>query len=644
MSIAVIFGTLLVGVPLAVGLVGLLLPPGDGDRSRRRAAAALGIAGAAISLAVTVFLVLVATVFPRHSANDPIEFSHRWVRIGDLDITFGFSAGAAALYVALAVTIVALAVQVYSVAYLHDDPRYAPYAAQVSLFTGAMLLVVTANDLVLLLVGWEVMGACSYLLIGHDRRLPEAPRAAVKAFLVTRVGDVGFLLGIAILGVSAGTFQISEVLAHDYSPGTLTAALVLLLAGVAGKSAQFPLHTWLPDAMAGPTPISALIHAATMVAAGVYVVFRLYPLFDRSPAALAVLGVMAAITLLLGALSATAQDDIKRVLAWSTVSQIGYMTGALAVGSPGAALFHLLTHAAFKALLFLAAGAVIHAVGTNLMSRMGGLRRHMPVTFWSTAIGLGALAGLPPLAGFWSKENVLVAAAHATDGGGATPVWVAWLVWIAALIGVAVTAWYATRLLLRTFFGVARAGEDDWSIGFDDARYDRGSARPHDPPRAMRWPVILLAVPAALLGLVAYLPAFRSALELAGPHLDVAVLLPLALLVLGAGSSWWLWHAAPGTDPAVVFGRARPVFAAGFHLDAVQERLVVRPVRALAGLLKTVDERVVDAAVEGTGTTTTRLGTLAAAAHRAALPRAAVAVFAGALLLGVVAAWWGAAS
>ena len=356
---------LLPGIPVLLGLIGLLLPPGDGGRDRRRAAGALGIAGAAIALALTVYLLVIA----------PVEASTSWVDLGGIEVTFGFSAGTVALYVALAVTVVALAVQVYSIAYLHDDHRYAPYAAQISLFTGAMLLVVTSGDLILLLVGWEVMGICSYLLIGHDRRLPEAPRAAVKAFLVTRVGDVGFLLGIAVLGVSAGTFRISEVLTHEYHPGTLTAALVLILAGVAGKSAQFPLHTWLPDAMAGPTPISALIHAATMVAAGVYVVFRLYPLFTQSPAALAVLGVMGAVTLLLGALSATAQDDIKRVLAWSTVSQIGYMIGALAVGSPAAALFHLLTHAAFKALLFLAAGAVIHAVGTNAMSRMGGAAR-----------------------------------------------------------------------------------------------------------------------------------------------------------------------------------------------------------------------------------------------------------------------------
>jgi NADH-quinone oxidoreductase subunit L len=632
--IAQVFGTALFGVPVVLGLLGLLLPAGSGGRSTRRRAATLGIAGAALALADAIFLLV--------AAADPIEYAVVVARFGDLPITFGVSLGPAALYVALAVTVVALCVQVYSVGYLHDDPRYAPYAAQVSIFTGAMLLVVSADDLIMLLVGWEVMGVCSYLLIGHDRRLPEAPRAAVKAFLVTRVGDVGFLLGIALLGISAGSFEISAVLAS--SPTHLTVALLLILAGVAGKSAQFPLHTWLPDAMAGPTPISALIHAATMVAAGVYVVFRLFPLFARSPAALAVLGVMAAVTLLLGALSATAQDDLKRVLAWSTVSQIGYMTGALAVGAPAAALFHLLTHAAFKALLFLAAGAVIHAVGTNLMSRMGGLRTHLPATFWAFVIGLGALAGLPPLSGFWSKENVLVAAAHATEGGGPAPAWVGWVVWLAGLLGVAITAWYATRLLLRTFYGHDRSRTEQWHVGFDDARYERGHGAPHDPPKLLLRPVQALAVPAALLGLAAFLPGFRSALELEPPHLEISIVLPLLLLALGAGSAWWLWHTAPGTDPAQALGRLRPLFADGFRLDDMQDRLVVRPVRALATALRVVDERVVDAAVEGTGTSTTRLGVVLANAHRAALPRAAVAVFAGALVLGVVAAIYGAAS
>ena len=627
-------GLLIPGVPLLLGLLGLLLRPGDD--APRRPAAAVGIAGAAGSLLVTFLLLF--------RADQPIEFNKRWVSIGGLDITLGFSAGMAALYVALAVCVVALFVQIYSVAYLHDDPRYPPYAAQVSLFTGAMLLVVTSGDLIGVLVGWEVMGACSYLLIGHDRRLPEAPAAALKAFLVTRVGDVGFLLGVALLVVDAGTSRITAVLAHDYSTGTLTAALLLVLAGVAGKSAQFPLHTWLPDAMAGPTPISALIHAATMVAAGVYLVFRLYPLFTRSPAALAVLGVMAALTILIGALSATAQDDLKRVLAWSTVSQIGYMTGALAVGSPAAALFHLLTHAAFKALLFLAAGAVIHAVGTNYLSRMGGLREHMPVTFWSFVVGLGALAGLPPLAGFWSKENVLAEAAHATEaGGGPAPVWVGWLVWLAALFAVFVTAWYSTRLLLRAFFGTSRAyGPDgpDWAIGFEDARYTPPPV-PHDPPGLMRWPILLLAVLSAVLGLAAYAPGFRSALELDEPHLDVAIVLPLVLLAAGVGAAWWLWRAVPGADPAAALGPARAFLAAGFRLDDVQNLLVVRPARALARLVTATDEHVVDAAVEGTGTTTTRLGGVLTTMHRVSLPTAAVFLFLGVLVLGVVALWSG---
>jgi NADH-quinone oxidoreductase subunit L len=627
------FGWLIPGAPLLLGLIGLVLK--SGDHGPRRLAAGLGIAGAALSLAVTTELLLGATM--------PLESRTHWVSIGSIDVTLGFSAGLAALYVALAVGVVALFVQIYSVAYLHDDPRYAPYAAQVGLFTGAMLLVVTSGDLIGMLVGWEVMGACSYLLIGHDRRLPEAPAAAVKAFVVTRVGDVGFLLGIALLAVDAGTTRISTVLTHDYDGATLTAALILVLAGVAGKSAQFPLHTWLPDAMAGPTPISALIHAATMVAAGVYVVFRLYPLYEQSPAALAVLGVAASITILLGALSATAQDDMKRVLAWSTVSQIGYMTGALAVGSPAAALFHLLTHAAFKALLFLAAGAVIHAVGTNYLSRMGGLREHMPVTFWSFVVGLGALAGLPPLAGFWSKENVLAAAAHATDGGGPAPVWVAWLVWVAALFAVAITAWYATRLLLRAFFGLSREhGPDgpDWEVGFDDARYAQPRI-PHDPPGPMRWPIMLLAVPAALLGLAAYAPGFRTALELEDPHLGVAVILPLVLLALGAGTAWWMWRMVPGVDPALFLGPAHDLLQKGFRLDDVQDRLVVRPVKQLARLAKKADENVVDASVEGTGTATSWLGELVAEMHKVALPVAALVVFAGALLLTV---WFGAAS
>ncbi|MDG4763636.1 NADH-quinone oxidoreductase subunit L [Solwaraspora sp. WMMD406] len=622
-------GYLLPAVPFAAALTGLLisLRPDPLSPARRRVAAGLGIGGAAVALAAAVALLV--------AGAPTVDASTTWIDLGGLLVSFGVRLDGPAALVAVAVGAVALAVQVYSTAYLADDDRYPAYAAQVSLFTAAMLLVVVAGDLIMLLVGWEVMGACSYLLIAHDRRLPEAPAAAVKAFLVTRVGDVGFLLGIAVLGIGAGSFRIADVLAHDYPPATVTTAALLLLAGVAGKSAQFPLHTWLPDAMAGPTPISALIHAATMVAAGVYVVIRLYPIFLAAPTALIVLGVLGVITLLLGALAATAADDIKRVLAWSTVSQLGYMTGALAVGSPPAALFHLLTHAAFKALLFLVAGCVIHAVGSNLMSVMGGLRRPMPVTFAAAVVGLGALAGLPPLAGFWSKESVLYAASAAArhPGDGPAPSWLGWLVWLAGLAGVAITAWYATRLLLRTFFGPSRLP---------------AGAHPHDPPAAMRWPVLALAVPAALLGFVGLVPTVADWLT-AGPagesavdgqsavdlvHLGPDLLLPILLLAVGAGAAVWLYRRDPAADPARALGPARPAFAAGFWLDTVQHAVVVRPVVALARAVRVGDESGVDGAVTGTGRGVTGLGAAVGRWHAAPLPRAVTLVLVGVLLLG----------
>jgi NADH-quinone oxidoreductase subunit L len=489
------------------------------------------------------------------------------------------------------------------------------------------------------------MGICSYLLIGHDRRLPEAPAAAVKAFIVTRVGDVGFLLGIALLAVGNRSFAVERGSGDSFSVPVdvgfglppapshtvLTIAALLLLAGVAGKSAQFPLHTWLPDAMAGPTPISALIHAATMVAAGVYVVTRLYGVFVAAPVALAVLGVIAAITMLLGALAATAQLDIKRVLAWSTVSQVAYMAGALAVGLPVAALFHLLTHAAFKALLFLAAGAVIHAVGSNLMTRMGGLRRAMPVTFLTMTIGLAALAGLPPFSGFFSKDQVLTAAWGAVRHGGPAPRWVAGVVLVAGLATVGLTGWYATRLWLRVFFGPVP------SAAVVGASTGTAPVHAHDPPPLMRWPLVVLAVPAALLGLVVqtFGGTFLPWLSPGGPPVgelgafDWLSVVALAVVALGAAGAWRVWRR--GTDPAPA------VLANAFYLDAVQDAVVVRPVLALASLVRRADQSLVDGAVESTGRGALGLGGIVARWHRASLPRAATAVLGGALLIGVAA-------
>jgi NADH-quinone oxidoreductase subunit L len=583
----------LIGVPLLLGLIGLLMP-----QRNQRDAAALGVAGAGIALGLVTALLFL------HEGGQQTA-SRPWVVFGDLEVTLSTLVDQRALYVALAVAVVAFCVQVYSLAYLHDDERYGPYAAQVSIFTAAMLTVVLSGDLIMLLIGWEVMGACSYLLIAHDRGLPEAPAAAVKAFLVTRVGDVGFLLGVVILGIKAGTFKIPEVLAHvpNLDAGTVTLVCLLLLAGVAGKSAQFPFHTWLPDAMAGPTPISALIHAATMVAAGVYVVARLFPLFAASATALTVLGIMAGITLLLGAFAATAADDIKRVLAWSTVSQLGYMMAALSVSAVDPAIFHLLTHAAFKALLFLCAGSVIHAVGSNLMSRMGGLSRSMPLTFVTMAIGLGALIGVPPLAGFWSKESVIASLS-------ARP----WLMW-AALLGVAVTAWYSTRLLLLTFAGHQRM-------------YG------HEPRFAMTMPLVLLAIPSAGLGLGVF--AFRDDLV----HLDAELLLPMAMVALGIVLGWLMCRQR---DPIVALGRWGPWIGGGFGLDTVQRWVVVKPMLALARAVRVGDESGVDGVVMGVGRLTEATGAGLNRWHRAALPRAFAGVLAGAMLLviaGVTVGLW----
>ncbi|WP_238153747.1 NADH-quinone oxidoreductase subunit L [Streptomyces xinghaiensis] len=400
----------------------------------------------------------------RQGGGEALDAGTRLTPTGSVPIDLALHLDGFAVLVAVLVGTVATCVQLYSTGYLRDDPRYASYAALVSLFTAAMLLVVYSGDLMVLLVGWEIMGICSYFLVGHYWETEAARAASLKAFLVTKLGDVPLLIGLFALADEAGTFRISGVLTAASSGDGLahpTLIALLLLAGVAGKSAQFPLHTWLPDAMAGPTPVSALIHAATMVAAGVYFVARLLPVFTSSAVALVVLGLMAAVTMAGSALAALAQDDIKRVLAYSTLGQLGYMTGALAVGERGAAVFHLLTHGAFKALLFLGAGVLIHVAGTNslaAMSRMPELRRRAPDAFWTMTVALLALAAVPPFSGFFSKEAVLGAAEHTALGDSpGIPAAAGWIVLAAGLLTALLTAAYATRLWLLMGVPGARA-------------------------------------------------------------------------------------------------------------------------------------------------------------------------------------------
>jgi len=574
--------------PFVAAVIGLFV----GGRAPRLVAP-IAVAGALIATVVSLSVVAAA-------GAAPVERVTELTPTGSVPVMLGTYVDGLSATVAVLVCLVALAVQVYSVAYLAGDPRYSSYAALVSLFTAAMLLVVLSADLAVLLVGWEIMGVCSYFLIGHYWERDWAQGAAIKAFLVTKAGDVPFLFGIFVLGFDAGSFRLADIFAamDDGRLEHLGLATLLLLGGVVGKSAQFPLHTWLPDAMAGPTPISALIHAATMVAAGVYFVARMWPLYLESPDTRAVLAVIAAITMLGAAVAAFAQDDIKRVLAYSTVSQLAYMAAGLAVGGRDAGIFHLLTHGAFKALLFLGAGAVIHAIGTNYMTEMGGLRKMMPITFWTTTVGLAALAGVPPFSGFFSKEAVLSAAEHSIEDA-TLPGWAGVAVLTSGLLTVLVTAAYVTRLWLMTFFGPLRTTD----------------AHPHEAPPLMAGPLLVLAVPAALLGFAASrVPGWLAVSGVESESLTLSFTtsaLSVLLVVIGGFATYALWRRDPEGDPSVrLLGRMRPAFETAFGVDSLYHQWLVRPTRSLARGVLFADRNVVDTYVEGSGVTARAAGAL----------------------------------
>ena len=445
------------------------------------------IAAVGISCALSFWVLGAVIAAPNHMLMvDDIK----WAVVGDLEIHVGVLVDALTAVMVVVVTCISLVVQIYSQGYMKGDTGYIRYYAFMSLFTACMLGLVLANNILFMFVFWEGVGLGSYLLIGFWFHKPSAADAAKKAFIVTRFGDLGFLAAILILFANTGTFDTESlyklVATGALAGSTLTWVAIGIFAGACGKSAQFPLHVWLPDAMEGPTPVSALIHAATMVAAGVFLVARFYPLFSHSPEAMLVVAVIGAFTAIFAASMGLVMNDIKRVLAYSTISQLGYMMLGLGVGGVAIGIFHLFTHAFFKALLFLGAGSVNHGSGTFDMRLMGGLRKAMPWTYITFMIGALSLAGIWPLAGFWSKDEILIAAFTNNQA-----------LFTLAIITVFMTAFYMFRAVFMTFHGEYRGGAPSEHGG-----HDEHSHGPHESPAVMVVPLVILALAAIGVGWV----------------------------------------------------------------------------------------------------------------------------------------------
>jgi NADH-quinone oxidoreductase subunit L len=566
-------------VPLAP-LAGCLIAGLFGRAIGRRGAHSVAILGVAIATFAS------ALVFQHVVLNrQPIEADlYTWIRVGAVDMNIGFLIDTLTATMMLVVSFVSLMIHIYTIGYMADDPGYQRFFSYISLFTFSMLMLVMSNNFLQLFFGWEAVGLVSYLLIGFWYERPTAIYASLKAFLVNRVGDLGFLLGIALIFAHFGTLDYREVfgatatLVGKVLPGTgwslATVICICLFIGAMGKSAQFPLHVWLPDSMEGPTPISALIHAATMVTAGIFMVARMSPLFELSDTALSMVLVIGAITAFFMGVLGVVQNDIKRVIAYSTLSQLGYMTVALGASAYSAAIFHLMTHAFFKALLFLAAGSVIIGMHHEQdIRKMGGLARLMPVTYATFLVGALALIGTPGFAGFYSKDSIIEAVAHSNLPGSG-------FAWLAVTAGVFVTALYTFRLLFLVFHGKPRFGGADGQAGHEHehehadhagqsgAHDDHAHGTPHESPWVVTVPLIALAVPSVLIGYLAVErmlfgdfftgaivvngavhPAmgalaeeFRGPLEMA---LHSWASAPLWLAAAGVAAAWYLYMKRP---------------------------------------------------------------------------------------------------
>ncbi len=545
-------------------------------------------------------------------ARQVVVDGYTWIAIGGLELTTDLLVDPLSVTMILLVTGVGALVHLYSIGYMHDDPGEPRYFAYLNLFVFSMLLLVLASDLVVLFVGWELVGLCSYLLIGFWFEDAKNAVAAKKAFIVNRVGDVSFSIGLFLIFLEFGSLALPEVLpaASTVLGGrevTATIIGLLLLGGAIGKSAQIPLYVWLPDAMAGPTPVSALIHAATMVTAGVYMIARVSPIYLMGPGALEVVAIIGIATALLAAVIAVQQDDIKMVLAYSTVSQLGYMFVGVGVGAFGVGIFHLLTHGFFKALLFLAAGSVMHAMADRTdMWSMGGLRRAMPVTFATSVVAVLAISGIPPFAGFFSKDQIL----HAAFEGGHT------VIWFLGLVTAGITAFYMGRWLIVPFLGEARQHSGQTGAGGPVAEEDE--VHPHEPPRTMTVPLVVLAVLSVVGGWInlTHPGPFERWLEPAAGyavpdeaalHLPEAVLVGLAVVVAvgGLGLAWLVYGEAPRRDPLPArLGAAATAMREKFWVDEVYSEVFFRGGGAFAHFLVWFDVTVIDGTVDGVGRTT----------------------------------------
>jgi NADH-quinone oxidoreductase subunit L len=577
-----------------------------GKKSSRKAVTTVGLffSGAAFAWALTVALRFSSVGLPYQ------EFLAHWIRSGSFSVDFAFYLDQLSLVMLLVVTGVGFLIHIYSVGYMWDDPSYYRFFAYLNLFMFFMLTLILANNYLMMFIGWEGVGLASYLLIGFWFTKDSAASAGKKAFIVNRIGDFGFLIGIFLIIQHFGSLTFTQVFeqvhpmsAETGGAGFLTAIGILLMIGACGKSAQIPLYIWLPDAMEGPTPVSALIHAATMVTAGVYMVSRSHVIFERAPIALTVVAIIGTLTALFAATIGITQTDIKKVLAYSTVSQLGYMFLACGVGAFSAGIFHLMTHAFFKGLLFLAAGSVIHAVGGEQdMRKMGGLRTYIPATFITMSVGTVAIAGIPPLAGFWSKDEILWKAYQAN-----------WVYWAFGAITALITSFYMFRLLFMTFFGDYHGVQVDdhgrvHAVNSDD---DHGHGEPHESPMMMLVPLMVLAFLSLVGGLVGIHNGFEHFLEpvfgsefpkniTEGSGNSELLLMLVSVLFSFAGAilAYVLYLAKPELPQKIAtsLGGFYNAVVNKYYVDEIYAKLFVKPLvdGSTAILWQGIDRKIID--------------------------------------------------